>query len=170
MALLSLRIPITSPPVTQANFQPAWMEGKRLLIFKLHGEENDPNWYGMDSRGERTIALTPALVEAADLTNAIVVAIVCHGLGGSMEMAFYQAGARAVFGSHAEVRGRETEMGEADILAHILIRNLTTTTGDLPQALARAKQEYLAGRETPTEHDLYTVSNFAVSMREGEYA
>lgn len=175
-AMLSLRIPITSPPITQADFQPAWMEGKSLLIFKLHGEANDPNWYGMDARGERTIALTPALVECANLTNAIVIAIVCHGLGGQMEQAFYNAGARAVFGSHSEVRGRETEMGEADILARSLIRHLAYTTKDLADVLAQAKHEYLAGKETPTEHDLFTISHFAVSLaadaarREGGYA
>jgi hypothetical protein len=175
-AMIALRIPITSPPVDEATFDPRWMEGKPLLIFKLHGEENDPNWYGMGAHGQRTIALTPALVEVADLANAIVIAIVCHGLGGPMEYAFYRAGARAVFGSHAEVRGRETKIGEADVLAHSLIRHLAYTTKDLADVLAQAKWEYLAGKETPTEHDLFTVENFVVSLaadaagREGEHA
>lgn len=165
-AMTTRRIPITSPPVTAGTFQPGWMEGKRLLIFKLHGYPDRPDWYGMDSRGEKGIALTPALVECANLTGAIVIALVCHGAGAPMEKAFFEAGAIAFFGSFEEVRGRETEPGEVDELAIHLLKLLAGGAQDLTVALARAKELYRA-KTVWTEHDQFTTDTFMLTTPKG---
>ena len=164
-AMITWRIPITSPPVTAENFDPAWMEGKRLLIFKLHGYPNDPNWYGLDQADQKPIALTPDLVRSADLRGAIVVAIVCRG--ASMQDAFFTAGARAFFGSTGEVRGREARPGEADLFAYQLLRSLANEPQDLPGAFARAKELYRKAVKEWTEHDQYTLETFMLSIPKG---
>lgn len=166
-ALTVLRIPITSPPVTADTFRPQWMAGKKVLIFKLHGYPDRPDWYGMDSRGEKVIALTPALVQCADLAGAIIVAIVCQGAGGEMEKAFYNAGAIAFFGSRHEVRARERRPGEADVLASYLLRRLAKSPQDLVGALARAKEIYRAKKDVLTEHDRHTLETFNLTEKGG---
>jgi hypothetical protein len=168
-ALITWRIPITSPPVTAESFQPHWMEGKKLLIFKLHGYEDDPNWYGLDRAGQKPIALTPAQVVGADLTGAIVIALVCHGAGSVMQEAFFTAGARAFFGSHEEVRGRETRPGEADWLVFHILTLLAGAPQDLERAFAEAKDLYRAAAEPWTEHDQYTCETFTLEERSAKY-
>lgn len=165
-AMITLRIPITSPPVTAETFRPSWMAGKRLLVFKLHGYPGDANWYGLGPAGQKPIALTPDLVWMSDLTGAIVIAAVCHGAGGKMQEAFFAAGARAFFGSTEEVRGRETRPGEVDNLVCQLIRLLANEPQDLVGAFARAKRRYRAAVEW-TEHDQFTADTFMLTTKEG---
>lgn len=165
-ALITLRIPITSPPITAENFRPSWMERKRILIFKLHGYPDRPDWYGMAKEGWKVTALTPDLVRSADLTGAIVIALVCHGAGGEMEQAFFDAGARAFVGSRMEVRARETEPGEADVLAKHLLRILAKGQQNLHEALARAKESYQREVVTLSAHDLFTLDTFELTERE----
>lgn len=167
-ALTTWRIPITSPPVTAKTFQPSWMEGKRLLIFKLHGYRDDPCWYGLGRAGKKPIALTPALVASADLTGAIVIAAVCYGAASVMQEAFFAAGARAFFGSPSEARGRETTSGEVDALIHELLRLLARGPQNLSGALADAKELYRAAAAHWTEHDQFTLETFMLSTRKGE--
>lgn len=161
-ALTALRIPITCPPVVASTFEPRWMEGRRVLIFKLHGYPGRPNWHGVDKWGNRMTALTPDLVRSADLTGVIVIAIVCNGLGGEMEQAFLDAGARAIFGSSKEVRARETEPGEADLLAKMLLQSLARSPQDLGVALAKAKEKY-AHRPDQTLHDRWTLEHWNIT-------
>jgi len=166
-ALTALRIPITSPPITAENFDPAWMEGQPLLYFKLHGYENDPDWYGLDERGHKPTALTPNLVRQADLTGAIVVAVVCYGAGGEMEGAFLEAGAIAFFGSADEVVAREDAVDEADLLAQQLLA-LARKSQNLQDILAEAKERYRTMRgENLTEYDHATLEAFTVTTAKG---
>jgi len=167
---IAWRIPITCPPITADDFDPAWMEGKPLLIFKLHGYPDDPNWYGLGSHQEKPIALTPDLVRRADLTGAVVLAIVCHGAESAMQEAFFAAGARAFFGSPKEVRARENEPGEADTLARFLIRALAGGTLDLTDALAIAQRLYRAAVLRWTEHDEHTLQTFNLFTPGGTHA
>ena len=160
--LTALRIPITSPPVTAESFQPHWMEGKDLLIFKLHGYPDNPNWYGLDRAGQKPIALTPDLVRMADLRGAIVVAMVCYG-ASSMQDAFFAAGARAFFGSTREVRGRETWPGEVDVLVRQLLNLLANEPQDLAGTFAKAKELYRKAVKQWTEHDEFTVNTFMLT-------
>jgi hypothetical protein len=169
---ITWRIPITCPPVTAENFDPAWMEGKRLLIFKLHGYPDDPNWYGLGPHQGalrvKPMALTPDLVRSANLTGAIVLAIVCHGAESAMQAAFCPAGARAFFGSIEEVRARETRPGETDNLAHHLLSILARGHQDLTGALARAQEHYRETAMAWTEHDEFTLQTFRLFTPKGE--
>ncbi len=159
-ALIAMRIPITCPPVTAATFRPQWMAGKKVLIFKLHGYPDHPDWFGLDNQGERHEALTPALVECADLTGAIVIALVCYSLRSPMSAAFFRAGAKAFFGAPGELRARETKPGEADNLAIHLLRTLRSAP--LDQALALAKERF-GQKPDLSEHDRYTLDTFGGS-------
>lgn len=166
-AMITRRIPITSPPVTAETFDPTWMEGKRLLIFKLHGYPDNPNWYGLDQAGQKPIALTPDLVRSADLSGAIVVAMVCHGAG--MQDAFFAAGARAFFGSTEEVRGRETWPGEVDVFVRQLLNLLVNGPQDLAGTFAKAKELYHNSVKEWTEHDQFTLDTFMLTTPKGRY-
>jgi len=170
--MITWRIPITCPPVTSETFDPIWMEGKRLLIFKLHGYPDDPNWHGLDQSGQKPIALTPDLVRKADLTGAIVVAIVCYG-AGAMQEAFFTAGARAFIGSAEEVRARESRPGEADLLVWQFLKSLANDPQDLPGAFASAKDLYRLSLPLSewTEHDQFTLDTFMlITPKGGTYA
>lgn len=169
---MAWRVPITSPPVRAEMFMPHWMEGKKLLVFKLHGYPDLPDWYGMDSRGNKNVALTPALVQSADLDGAVVIAIVCYGADSEMQQAFFEAGAVAFFGSPVVVRAREQRPGEADILAAYLLRLLARGPQDLSGALARAKELYMVKRPEWTEHDEFTLATWTLNepAKGGAYA
>jgi len=170
-AMIAWRIPITSPPVTAENFDPRWMEGKRLLIFKLHGYPDDPNWYGLDQAGQKPIALTPDLIWGANLRGAIVVAIVCYGASSEMQNAFFAAGARAFIGSTDEVRARETRPGEADVFIGQLLRLLANEPQDLAGSFAGARELYRKTVKDWTEHDQYTLETFMlITPKGGTYA
>jgi len=166
-ALTALRIPITSPPITAVTFDPAWMEGKPLLYFKLHGYEDVQDWYGLDFHGERPIALTPDLVRQADLTGAIVIAVVCYGAGREMEAAFLEAGAIAFFGSTDEVLAREDTVEEGDLLAQQIL-SLARKSQNLQDVLAQAKERYriLRGKDL-TDYDHTTLEAFTVTLTKG---
>lgn len=170
-ALTALRIPVTSPPVTAENFNPVWMERKPVLIFKLHGYPDDPNWYGLGPHEGalrvKPMALTPDLVRQADLTGAVVLAIVCHGAESPMQEAFFAAGVRGFFGSTGEVRARETQPGEADTLARYLLRVLAGGTIDPTGALAIAQRLYREAVQRWTEHDEYTLQTFNLFTPKG---
>lgn len=166
-ALTALRIPITSPPVTAENFNPTWMEGKPLLYFKLHGYEDDQDWYGLDARGHKPTALTPDLVQRADLTGAIVLAVVCYSTGSKMEAAFLEAGAIAFFGSPGELLAREDTVDEADLLAQQIL-SLARKSQNLQGVLVQAKEQYRILRgEDLTEYDRATLESFTVTTTKG---
>jgi hypothetical protein len=164
-ALTALRIPITSPPVTAETFDPTWMENKAILYFKLHGHLDRPDWYGLDQAGRKVPALTPDLVRKADLTGAIVVAAVCYGAGSEMQKAFFEAGARAFFGSFKEVRGRERHPGEVDVLVKHLL-SLLVQEQDLPDILPKARELYYAAHRPLSDNDIWTLTTFTVVMPE----
>lgn len=166
-AMITRRIPITCPPVTAEDFDPAWMEGKRLLIFKLHGYPDDPNWYGLDRDREKPIALRPDLVTGANLTGAIVLAIVCHGADSALQDAFFAAGASAFIGSSKEVRARERRPGEADSLVRILLTTLAKAPHDVPGAFAKARMLYREAATNWSEHDEYTLQAFKLITPKG---
>ena len=168
-ALTALRIPITSPPITIATFDPTWMEGKRLLYFKLHGYPDQPDWYGLDQHGYKMSALSPDLVRQADLSGAIVVAAVCYGAGSDMQKAFFEAGVCAFFGSFKEVRGREDRPGEVDLLTKYLLSILSRGQQDLSQALARARELYYRKYYPLSADDTWTLATFTVVMPEQKH-
>lgn len=163
--LTALRIPVTSPPVTAETFDPAWMENKAILYFKLHGHPDRPDWYGLDQNGRKVRALTPDLVRRADLTGAIVVAAVCHGAGSEMQRAFFRAGARAFFGSFKEVRGRERHPGEVDLLVKYIL-SLIQRKEALHNILPGARERYYDAHRPLSDNDIWTLTTFTVVMPE----
>ena len=165
-ALTALRIPITSPPIMADTFNPAWMENKAILYFKLHGYPDDPDWYGLDQQGRKVPALTPDLVREANLAGAVVVAAVCYSAGSEMQKAFFEAGVRAFFGSFKEVRGREDRPGEVDILVRYLLSILSRGQQDLSRALAKARENYYQKHHPMSDDNAWTLATFTVVLPE----
>jgi len=118
--------PITSPPMTAANFSPEWLEGHDLLYFRLHSLRNRgiKGWFGEGWSGLQ-FALSETQVLAADLGGAIVVVANCYGGDGDpMIAALYKAGARAVIaGKGPNVAAARRVVG-TDMLVRWVIRGL----------------------------------------------
>lgn len=85
-----------------------------------------------------------------------------------MQDAFFAAGARAFFGSPAEVRGRETWPGEVDIFVRQLLSLLAKAPHDLPGTFARAKELYREAVRDWTEHDQFTLDTFMLTTPKGD--
>lgn len=93
--------PITCPPVNATSFQPAWLEGKRLLYFDLHtGRPGADYWLGDFG----VIALTAQQVREADLGDAVVFALNCYLADSDSPMldALLDAGASLVIGGDGQ--------------------------------------------------------------------
>ena len=88
--------PLTCPPVNVATFDPAWLAGRDLIYFDLHGEPGRPYWAG--DQGQ--FALRVEQVRRAHLDGAIVFAVSCYLADTDSPMldALLRAGARYVVG------------------------------------------------------------------------
>ena len=98
------RKPLLSPPLNDKSFNPNMIEGYDLLVFNLHGNENDTVWYGEDkepnSIGIRTRVpvITQDHILAADLSGTVVFAVNCY-LGDEMspmKAALWASGVKAI--------------------------------------------------------------------------
>lgn len=88
--------PRLSPPTSMASFDLAWLEGRDLLYFDLHGQPGAEYWLG----DHGIIALTAKQVRSVDLGGAVVFAVNCHLADEDSPMldALLDAGARYVIG------------------------------------------------------------------------
>ena len=91
--------PTTSPPTTMATFDPALLQDRDFVWFKLHGLEGQPFWYG----DNYATALSAAQLSTADLEGAVVFVSNCWLAGlsnepGPMLRALADAQPRAIIG------------------------------------------------------------------------
>ena len=85
--------PITSPPLSLANFDPLVMTGAGLVFFKMHGLEGQPFWYGDNA----ITACSAEQLAHAPIGGALVFAANCWGGDKSpMVQALLSAGAECV--------------------------------------------------------------------------
>ena len=89
-------MPTCCPPVSAANFDPAWLEGRDLLYFDLHGWPGEAVWAG----DLMMPALTARQILEADLDGALVFASNCYLAEDDSPMldALLEAGASMVVG------------------------------------------------------------------------
>lgn len=132
--------PITSPPMTAANFSPDWLEGHDLLYFRLHSAWNRgiKGWFGESCEGLH-FALSEAQILAADLAGSVIVVANCYGGNGDpMITALYRAGAGAVVaGTGQNIAAAKRVIG-TDLLVRWVIQGLCVGIS-LRRALAVAK-------------------------------
>lgn len=85
--------PVTSPPIVLGTFDPHALEGRRLLVFKLHGAPGASFWYGDGGQ----VACSAEQIRSVRLDGALVFAANCWGGAGSpMVQALMIAGAACV--------------------------------------------------------------------------
>jgi hypothetical protein len=115
--------PTLCPPTTMATFDPRELKGRDFVLFKLHGLEGQPYWYGDDF----TTALSAGQLAQADLQGAVVFVANCwltddEGQPGPMLEALMHTeephrGPRAVIGGPGSNYALQDRIGGADLLA-----------------------------------------------------
>lgn len=118
--------PLTSPPLDDVGFDPAWLSGHDLVVFNLHGLPHEPGWYGagrgddpddlLPTRGP--LALSADTLRRAKLDGAVVFAVNCYlgEIGSPMLAALLDAGASAVLAGAGENFGGVRGVRGADLL------------------------------------------------------
>lgn len=118
-------LPVTSPPISAATFDLAWLEWQDLIYFRLHGWPGRVGWFGEGVDGGEVLALTPVQLGMAHLDGAICVVANCYGADDDpMVAALYRAGARAVIGGHGPNVAAARRVVGADLLAKWIILGL----------------------------------------------
>jgi hypothetical protein len=138
-------VPITSPPVTAYSFEPAWLKGRDLIYFDLHGEPGESVWWGDALETpwrDRTPALTADVLMQSELTGAVVFATNCYLADDDSPMldALLDAGASFVIGGDGlNFAGTSRTLVGGDLLGYYL--RLALDRGHQPLvALAIAKR------------------------------
>ena len=130
--------PLLSPPTSALDFDPAYLEGRDLLYFDLHGHQYQSFWWG----DGHTVALTAQQIRGANLDGAIVFALSCYLADESSPMldALLDAGARYVVGGDGRnwAGGRQALMGAG--LLGLWFRRLLARGMPPLSALAWAKR------------------------------
>ena len=129
--------PLTCPPVSAADFDPAWLAGHDFLYFDLHGAAGEPFWYG---NGE-IIALTAGQIQKVPLNGAVVFAVSCWLADEDSPMmeALLEAGARYVIGGDGRNWGGQRRLYGASLLG-MWMRSLMAIGVHPLGALAGAKR------------------------------
>jgi len=104
--------PVTSPPLTLAEFPKGLLDGYDFYYFKLHGLADQPFWYGDDFI---TAMATDTIVDAR-MSGAVVFVANCYLPESPMLWALLRAGARAVIGGPGENYARPNRVDGADLL------------------------------------------------------
>lgn len=138
--------PVTCPPWDAETFDARRLEGKDLLYFDFHGLPGAAYWFEEIERGsmgmaERVKALTPAQIESADLSGAIVFALSCY-LGDDdspMLDALLSAGASYVIGGEGKNWAATKRVTGANRLGFYFRKSLERGGSPL-EALTRAKR------------------------------
>jgi len=147
--------PLTCPPLSAQSVDPAWMAGRDLLYFDLHGLPRDDCWYGDD----HVVALTATQMRSVDLGGAVVFAINCYLADDDSPMleALIDAGARYVIGGTGENYAGEGKVLGASLLGYNLRVFLEFGIAPL-RALALAKRIV---RATEVRHRLTGMAEYA---------
>jgi hypothetical protein len=117
--------PFTSPPWDAETFRPAWLAGRDLIYFRLHGLPGAyPVWFGEGADGNLTPAFCRPNLGVADLGGATVVIANCYSTHGPLLQAFYDAGAGAVIAAPGENYAAGNVVLGADLLAKWVILGL----------------------------------------------
>jgi len=110
--------PLTSPPMTAADFRPSLLEGYDFIYIRLHGLPQVLDlWLGERLDGGLLPALTRNHIEAADLTDAVILLANCYGASSPMAQEMYDSGARAVIAGHGPNYAAGKTIRGADLLA-----------------------------------------------------
>lgn len=128
--------PLTCPPLQAADFDPHVLEGHDLILFDLHGEPGDTQWYG----DAQLPALTTEQIRSVNLSGTIIFGLNCYLADDNSPMldALLDAGAAYVIaGDGKNYAGRTTVYGCGE-LALWFKRYLKSEK--VPVALWRAKQ------------------------------
>lgn len=113
-------VPLLSPPITTAGFEPHWLQGHDFIYLKLHGLPEEAYWYG----DNWITAISATQILAADLKGTTVFVANCHlfqannGQRPSSPMltALLAAGARAVVGGAGDNFAKRHTVHGADRL------------------------------------------------------
>lgn len=139
-------VPLTSPPVSLADFDPHHLEGHALLFFKLHGQLGDSFWYGDGA----VAACSAEQLGQARLSGALVFAANCWGGPASpMVQALLAAGAASVVTGEGVNYAGVNQVDGADVIgfawARLVQAGLPADRAlELGKTLARLKRPRLA--------------------------
>lgn len=106
--------PLTCPPASAEDFEPALLENRDFLYFDLHGAPGEPFWYGDDG----IVALMADQIVQVPLNGAIVFAINCYLADEDSPMmdALLNAGALYVIGGNGKNWGSKRRLYNASLL------------------------------------------------------
>ena len=150
-------MPISSPPVLAATFDPRRLAGHDLLYFRLHGKPGAKAWYN----DAGAAALTEDQVLSVDLGGAVAVVANCYGDQGPMARALYTAGASAVIaGLGSNYAGARRVVG-TDLLVRWVILGLRMGM-DVERALGLARMRLRMSSWRASDRD---AAQFAVLGR-----
>ena len=112
--------PVTSPPVTDATFDPALISDCDFLYLKLHGLAHEGFWYGDDW----TTAASMFQIRECNLKGTVVFAANCFLPQSPMLDALFTAGARCVVAGHGQNLGGVIQLLSSDLLGRHFRRAL----------------------------------------------
>ena len=128
----------TSPPVTVATFDSAWLESREVIYLDLHGLPGARYLY---AGGEYALAVDA--VRGAHLDGAVVFATSCYMPETPFLRAFLDAGASAVITGEGQNWGGRWKLTGAAKLAWEFLRQMENTDSSIEYWLGRA-QDWLA--------------------------
>lgn len=131
--------PVTSPPLTIQDFDPAQLSGADIVYFRLHGLRLIPGrMFGESETGDLVAAIGQEQIEQADLSGAIVILANCYGAESPMVESFYKAGAATVIAGSGQNYASKERVTGVDLLARWIIGGLREGLA-LHLAIATAK-------------------------------
>jgi hypothetical protein len=146
---------LTCPPTTAETFDPGWLMGYDLLMFDLHGEPQDAQWYG----DGRLAALSAATIYQTRLQGSVVFALNCYLADQDSPMldALLSAGASYVIaGDGPNYAGVKTVFGAGSLalwFRRFFVRGMPATRA-LWLAKNAVKPELLVGNRAAAKDTL----------------
>lgn len=115
-----VKAPVTSPPLTLAEFPEGLLDGYEFYYFKLHGLADQPFWYGDDW----LTAIATDTILKAKMAGAVVFVANCFLPESPMLDALLRSNVRAVIGGPGENYARPNRVDGADLLGKWLLAGL----------------------------------------------